>query len=110
MRNFFREFNSSLSFIICWFLIVISVLVFVNAFLGRNGLFSLFQDQEKFHKLKKEVVKLELTNEKLKSEIFSLKNDFKVIEKIARENLGLVKPGDTVFEFLSSEKYKLMNE
>ena len=110
MRSYFRDSSSYISVIICWFLIGISVLVFLNAFFGRNGIFSLFQDQGKLQKLKNEVVKLESKNEKLKSEIFSLKNNFKVVEKIARENLGLVKSGDTVFEFLSSEKYKLMKE
>ena len=110
MRSYFRDSSSSICVIICWFLIGVSVLVFLNAFFGRNGLFSLFQDRDKFQKLKNEIVQLESSNKKLRAEIFSLKNNFKVVEKIARENLGLVKSGDTVFEFISSEEYKLSKE
>ncbi len=106
MRNYFKHTNSSIRVIVCWFLIGISVLVFVNAFFGRNGIFSLYQDQEKLENLKNEVVELKLSNENLQKKIFSLKNDFKVVEKIARENLGLVKSGDTVFEFIPSGKNK----
>lgn len=106
MRNYFKHSNSPISVIVCWFLIGISVLVFVNAFFGRNGIFPLFQDQEKLENLKNEVIELELSNENLQKKIFSLKNDFKVVEKIARENLGLVKSGDTVFEFIPSGKKK----
>ena len=104
MRNYFKHLNSPISVIVCWFLISISILVFVNAFFGRNGIFPLFQDQEKLENLKNEVVELELSNENLQKKIFSLKNDLKVVEKIARENLGLVKSGDTVFEFIPSRK------
>lgn len=84
--------------------------MFVNAFFGRNGIFALFQDREKLEELKKEVVELESVNEHLRSKIFSLRNDFKVVEKIARENLGLVNSGDTVFEFIPSDKNKLREE
>lgn len=59
------------------------------------------------NRLKAELIRLEQKidnigdeNRKLEDEIYSLKNDTLYIEKIAREELGLVKHGETVFEFV----------
>lgn len=43
-------------------------------------------------------------NRLLRKQIRSLRKDLTSIERIAREDLGLVKPGETVYEFIPAEK------
>ena len=59
---------------------------------------------EKVDSLKNNISKLKKENEKLNTEVYALKNDSSYIEKIAREDLGLVKPGEVVFEFVENKK------
>jgi len=50
---------------------------------------------------------LQAENEQLREEARLLQTDVKYLEKVLREELGLVKPGEVVYKFVKEEKRKL---
>ena len=61
-------------------------------------------EQDQFE-IKQENENLRHKNEKLRLEIAGLKSDPYEIEKIAREKLNLIKPGDQVYHIVPTQKY-----
>jgi cell division protein FtsB len=73
---------------------VVSVLAFAYAIMGTNGYLELKRREAKNQELRLRAEELRRENKEILSEIRSLKSDPKAIEKIAREELGMVKPGE----------------
>jgi len=69
---------------------------------GDRGLVSLIRMKRHKEALVREKNKLETKNQKLRSEIDRLEDDYLYIERLAREELGMVKPHEFVFQFPSS--------
>ncbi len=74
------------------------------AILGRDGLLAVIVNQRRLGELRGEVTRLYEENRVLQNQIHSLRSDLTYIERIAREDLGLVKPGETVYEFVPDRK------
>ncbi|MCI0623990.1 MAG: septum formation initiator family protein [Acidobacteria bacterium] len=72
----------------------VSVLALVYAILGNNGCLELRRREERNRELSRKVEQLRRENKEILNEIRALKTDPKAIEKIAREELGMVKPGE----------------
>ena len=73
---------------------------------GENGLLNLVRSQKRTQALFLEAERLKKENQKLKEEIERLKNDPSHIERLAREELGMVKPGELVFQFTEAKEQK----
>jgi cell division protein FtsB len=73
---------------------VVSVLAFAYAIMGNNGYLELRRREAKNQELRLKADGLRQENKEIRSEIRALKSDPKAIEKIAREELGMVKPGE----------------
>jgi cell division protein FtsB len=86
-RSFFRK----LSILI---IAIISVLAFVYAVVGDKGYVETKKQQEKNRDLTRKIEELSKENREILQEIKALKTDPKAIEKIAREELGMVRPGE----------------
>jgi cell division protein FtsB len=56
--------------------------------------------QRQVAQLAYEVRTIEQESRDLRHEIHRLRHDMEYLEKIAREELGLVRPGELVFEFV----------
>jgi cell division protein FtsL len=67
--------------------------------LGNRGLVRLYHMQQEKAALAREIQALGAANAVLADEVKALRSDPSRIEAIAREDLGLVKPGELVFEF-----------
>ncbi len=87
-----------------WFSAGIIALLLGSAWLGQDGYLAVISNKGRVAELKKEIGAIEAKNRKLRTEIRSLRSDDRMIERIAREDLGLVKKGETVYEFISSQK------
>ena len=83
----------------------ISLLLLGTAVLGRDGLLAVIVNQRRIGDLQGEIEGLKEGNRLLRRQIRSLRSDLTSVERIAREDLGLVKPGETVYEFIPVEKY-----
>ena len=73
---------------------VVSVLAFAYAIMGNNGYLELRRREAKNQELRLKAEELRRENKEILNEIRALKSDPKAIEKIAREELGMVKPGE----------------
>jgi len=69
----------------------------VGALFGDRGLLQLHMQRERAEALAAEIEDLRAENGRLATEIEALKRDPRAIERVAREQLGLARPGETVF-------------
>lgn len=73
---------------------------FIFSFIfGDAGLLSYFRMQRTQGQLNHEIEDLRQKNAELRNQIKSLRSDPHYIEQIAREQLGLVKDGETIYQF-----------
>ena len=66
---------------------------------NEKGFLALWEKQYELAVLRSGIADVEAVNAELRREIWRLRNDLEYIEKIAREELRLVRPGEVVFEF-----------
>lgn len=67
--------------------------------LGGNGLLRVWRMKQEVEALQRDIQTLEAENDRLAHTIDRLRDDPALIEKIAREELGLVKEGEKVLKF-----------
>ena len=80
-------------------LLVIAVaLLFVHDVFGANGFLAMRRAQMQVAQLHREIVELDAENRRLADEVKALKSDPDLIEKIAREQMGLARPGEKIFK------------
>ena len=78
------------------FLIV--ALSVLNAFFGDRGVIGLLKARSDYHALTKEVEALQASNQRLGNEIHALRTNPLVIERRAREVLGMARPGEIALQ------------
>ena len=66
---------------------------------NEKGFLAMWEKQHELAVLESDLADVEAVNAELHGEIWRLLNDLEYIEKIAREELRLVRPGEVVFEF-----------
>ncbi len=71
---------------------------------GENGIFKYLELQKNKQNLDTEIASLEKQNKDLKKQVNSLKHDPFYIEKSAREEFGLAKKNELIFQFEDSRK------
>jgi cell division protein FtsL len=81
------------------FAILFIVALIAASVLGNRSLVRLYQMHVEKGALASEVEQLKATNATLAEEVRGLRTDPARVEAIAREELGLVKPGEIVYEF-----------
>ncbi len=72
--------------------------------LGERGALHLWRLWEEKRKLDEKTFLLQKENELLRERVYRLRHDSQYLEKIAREDLGLVRPGEIVYRFASESK------
>src|SRR3970282_2221530 len=73
---------------------------------GERGMLHLWRLWEEKKKLDEKNFLLDKENEILRERIYRLRHDNLYLEKIAREDLGLVRQGEIIYRFASSEPRK----
>jgi cell division protein FtsB len=76
----------------------------VAFFFGDMGLFKYLQMRDHARQLEQELQDLQKTNTDLRTEIKRTQNDPARIEELARERLGFVRPGETVYQIVKDGK------
>lgn len=71
--------------------------------LGERGLLHLWRLWGEQKKLDETNFLLQKENETLRERIYRLRHDDQYLEKVAREDLGLVRPGEIIYRFTSPE-------
>jgi len=69
----------------------------INTLFGDHGVFHLLGERRKTAALEQTIEQLRFENARLAVEIAALRSDPRSVERLAREELGLAAPGETVF-------------
>jgi cell division protein FtsB len=69
---------------------------------GGNGLFRVWHMRQEVEALEREIVALRAETRRLARAVDQLRNEPEATEKIAREEFGLVRPGERVLKFPST--------
>jgi cell division protein FtsB len=75
---------------------VVGFLILVHIFTGDRGLPALIQSRREAARLGAEIATLRATNAALSRRIDALRGDPATIEAVARETIGLARPGEIV--------------
>ena len=79
------------------------VLFLVYIFLfGDYGAYRIWEQKREIEQLEKTIEVLRLKQERLKREIDLLQNDPEYVEKIAREEYGMVRKGEIIYRIVTS--------
>jgi cell division protein FtsB len=79
------------------FVLLLMALV-AHVLFGEHGFLAMRRAQQEVEKLRLEIAQLNEDNQKLSGEIQALKTDPQLIERIAREEMGLAKQGELIFK------------
>jgi cell division protein FtsB len=73
------------------------VLVLMHTLFGPYGYFSMRRSEQQMEQLRQEIDRLDRENQQLNGEIRALQTDPSAVEKVAREDMGLARPGELIF-------------
>lgn len=75
---------------------LLALLMIVHNVFGTHGFLAMRRTQTEIKKVKADLTQLAKENAALQQETQALKSDPRLIEKIARDELGLAKPGEII--------------
>jgi cell division protein FtsB len=76
------------------------LLLSLLAIAGERGFFEVYQFSRHLQHVERRIQALEVENERLRMQVIGLRSDPYQIEKLAREDLGLVRPDEIIFEIV----------
>jgi cell division protein FtsB len=79
------------------------LLLSLLALVGERGFFEVYQFSRHLKHVESRLRALEEENERLRRQVTGLRSDPAQVEKLAREDLGLVRPDEIIFEILDGE-------
>lgn len=91
MSNFLRQ-NLN------WFLALGLALLLLQDVFGTHGLLAMRRAQKEAANVQREIDQINLENRRLQEDVKALKTDPAAIERIAREEMGLARPGEYIFK------------
>lgn len=83
---------------------VMGVLLVGAIAVGANGMVKVWEMRRELETLEREIAQLRANTAELARTVERLRNDPAYIEKLAREDLGYVRKGETVLKFPSQPK------
>jgi cell division protein FtsB len=84
-------------------LLFVTLVLVIDALAGEKGLLESMRARRQYQQLARSLDDLRRENARLRDQVRRLRDDPAAIESLAREELGLVKPGEIVF-ILKDEK------
>lgn len=88
---------SRLPRVIRYLLLLLAFVMVVDALVGDRGLLDTLRARREFAALEAHVARVRAENVRLREEARRLKEDPQAIEALARRELGLIYPGETLF-------------
>ncbi len=85
-------------------LVVIVLVLVVHDIFGAHGYLAMRRTQQEIKKVSADLDQLNKENLHLKQEVRELKTDPHKIEKIARDELGLARPGEVIIKIPRSQR------
>jgi cell division protein FtsB len=73
-------------------------LIAIHDLFGSHGLLAMRRTQSQLRELRGEIDRLNQENNDLNKQVQALRTDPKAVERIAREEMGLARPGEMIFK------------
>ncbi len=80
------------------------ITLFVHDVFGAHGFIAMRRTQGEIERMREQIGKLNGENKSMTEQVNSLKTDPKAIERIAREEMGLARPGEMIYRLPDSAK------
>lgn len=80
-----------------YLLIFVTVVLVVDALVGDRGVLERLRARQQYRELNQAIEALKQQNASMRHDIGRLRDDPSAIESLAREDLGLIKPGEILF-------------
>ncbi|MGB6484803.1 MAG: septum formation initiator family protein [Candidatus Acidiferrales bacterium] len=80
-----------------YFFALLFCLLLLQDVFGTHGLMAMHRSKTQMHTIQAQIDKLDQQNRDLQQRIQNLKTDPSAIEKIARDRMGLARPGELIF-------------
>ena len=80
-----------------YLLVLITLLMIANAVIGERGLVALFKTSQEHTQLRQTIATLHDENKRLNEYVEALTAEPRLLENEARQELGMIKPGEQVF-------------
>jgi cell division protein FtsB len=77
--------------------VIFIIALVLGAIFGDRGILHLVEKRRRAEALEREIARLEDENRRLATQIEALRREPRAVEALAREELGLARPGETVF-------------
>jgi len=71
----------------------------VSFIFGEMGVVKYYRMRAQYNVLTEDIARLKIDNAKLRKNVYSLKNDPAYVERMARDKLGLARPGEIVYYY-----------
>ena len=81
-----------------WLLCAALALLLLQDIFGTHGLIAMRHSQLEAREVQKQISQIAAENQRLEEQVKALKSDPAAIEHIAREEMGLARPGEHVFK------------
>jgi len=78
-------------------LVFVTLVLVINALVGERGLMETLRARRQHHDLVASIERLRMENAHLREQARRLRTDPATIEALARQELGLIKPGEMLF-------------
>jgi cell division protein FtsB len=86
-------------------MLLVGVMI-VHDIFGTHGFLAMRRTENEIKKVQASLDRLSKENEALAQEVKDLKSDPRLIEKIARDELGLAKPGETIIRIPAGQLHE----
>lgn len=96
--SFFAQLRDFVRRNTTWFLVAGLVLLVLQDILGTHGVLAMHHSMKQSAAIQKQIQQLNQQNQELQKHVQSLKSDPAAIERIAREDMGLARPGEYIFK------------
>jgi len=96
--SFFEQVGQFLRRNLNWLLVGALGLLLLQDIFGTHGLLAMRRSQQEAARVQREIQELNEENRQMQDRVKELKSDPEAIERIAREEMGLARPGEYIFK------------
>jgi len=89
-----------------YILVLVCLALLVHEIFGTHGFLALRQEKKEVENLRQQIRQLQQENSLLDQQIKALKSDPKAIERLAREQMRLARPGETIYTYPEKDAKK----
>ncbi len=78
-------------------LMVMAAALIVHEIFGKNGYLALRKQKQEYQALEQQIEQLKQENRQLEEQVKALRTDPKAIEKVARDDMRMARPGEIIY-------------